>query len=222
MDFLKMNGRKLFFIFSCSIILCFSLMSLIKKVERKNEFEGIITYSIELKSKKEYLSSEKLSQLYGSEMNLFIKNGNYKMVYNGNDIKEVYYLKKINKEYSLRKNMDTLYMASLEKEDRQLNSSKIIDTVVMINQRPCKVLINKVDNIINIYYFDTTLYLNPKNYKNYKFNYANLYYEKAKSQWLKYEFQGTSFNLIYTAKKIVEKKLNDSIFELPHVPVVNW
>jgi hypothetical protein len=70
----------------------------------------------------------------------------------------------------------------------------------------------------NYYWFDPTIYINPNSFKKHKFGYVNIYYEKAQSPWLKYKYEGTSFNLIHTAIEINEKKLNDKIFELPNLP----
>lgn len=204
-----------------TIVLNYFFTSFIEKKDKK-EFIGTITYSIKIESKKPKVSSKELNSLYGDEMILDIKNGNYKMSFNGKDLKEIYYLKSLNTEYTLRRKEDTLYSVFFGKEDRILKSSKIIDTIIIIAQRQCKILINELEEVKNIYYYDPTLHLNPTNFKNYKFSYGNIYYENAKAPWLKYEFYGTSFNLVYIAMKIEEKELNDKIFDLPDLPKVSW
>ncbi|MGZ4117713.1 MAG: hypothetical protein ACXVPY_09540, partial [Bacteroidia bacterium] len=163
-----------------------------------------------------------LKNSFGSEMILYRKNGNYKTSNNGNDLKNVYYLKSTNTEYTLRKKADTLYTLSFDKEDRVLKSSKIIDTTVIVAGRKCKIFETEIGDVKNLYYFDPSLYIDPENYKNCKFSYMNLYYEKTRSPWIKYEYHGKNFNYTYTATKIEEKELDNTIFELPKFPTVPW
>ena len=204
-----------------TFILCFSFISFTQKKSNK-EFIGTITYSITAISKNPRILSESLTKRVGHKLVISIKNGNYRMTYDGGDIQKVYYLKSTNTEYSLRKEIDSLFMLSFDKEDRLLKGSTILDSTAVVCGRKCNILINELEDIRSIYYYDPALYLNPENYKNDKFGYANKYYEKAKSPWLKYEYQGKNLILIYTAIKVEEKELSDSTFELPKLPMKNW
>jgi hypothetical protein len=213
--------RKHLFIISTIALLSFASISFIQEKGNK-EFIGVITYSVQVESKNTKLPVEVLKNGFGTQMVLYRKNGNYKICNNGNDLKDVYYLKTTNTEYTLRKKADTLYTLTFDKEERSLKSSKIIDTTVIVAGRKCKIFEAVIDDIKYLYYFDPSLYLDPQNYKNCKTSYLNLYYEKAKSPWIKYEYHGKNFNYIYTATKIEEKELDNAIFELPKFPMTHW
>jgi hypothetical protein len=187
----------------------------------KESFEGTIKYLISVESKTKNIKTEELQNIFGDTMVFKIQNDNYRLSYNGSDIKDVYYIGKKNMEYALRKNIDTLFISFCDKEDRKMISSKLSAKNEYILNRNCKMLLNDVGETKNYYWFDPKLYINPKNFKNHKFNFINFYYEKAKSPWLKYKYEGKSFNITYTAIEIKEEKIEEKTFELPKLPEAN-
>jgi PBP1b-binding outer membrane lipoprotein LpoB len=184
----------------------------------KKEFEGIIKYTTKLESKTSRITTDKLQQLYGDTMIVYIKNGNYKMTYNGVDVKDIYYLNNKNNQYTYRKGIDTLFVTDCNKENRKLISSEFRKEKENIINRQCKALINNLGDTKNNYWFDTSIYVNPEHFKSHKFGYVNMYYQKANSPWLKYLYEGKNFNLTHTAVEIREIPLNDKVFELPNLP----
>lgn len=199
------------------LISCGSTVS--ENNDNKKEFEGVIKYYITAESKTPNLSTSLLQQLYGDTMTFYIKKGNYKMAYNGTDIRNIFYVSKINKEYTLRNNIDTLFVSSGDTETRQLVNTTFEQGIERIMNRECNKIINDLGNTKNNYWFDPTIYINPDHFKNHKFSYLNIYYDKAKSPWLKYKYEGSSFNLTYTAIELNERAVNDTTFKLPKLPV---
>ena len=165
--------------------------------------------------------------MFGTEMTLYIKNGDNLRQYNGNDISKVYYLKSSNKEYSQRKNHDSLFVLSCDTFSEKFLNYKRIDSTVMINQRPCKILIlesefSKKYHYKSTYYYDASLFINPTDYQNRKFGFVNMYYEFSRAQWLKYVLETKTYSVTYTATKIEKLRVNDSIFKLPNLPMAHW
>ena len=192
----------------------------------KKEFEGIILYKVIAESKTKNISTANLQKLYGDTMVMFIKSGKYKMSYSGLRVKDILYLSETNNEYTIFHNIDTLYVSSCANDPRPLTSFKESDEEEWILNRKCKKIVTIVGtdeddtwgSVQNSYWYDPEIYLDPAPYMNRKISHVHLYYEAAKSPWLKYKFEGTSFNLSYTAISLEVKTLKKSLFELPDFP----
>ncbi|WP_460550875.1 hypothetical protein [Hymenobacter daeguensis] len=188
------------------------------KPQEKQSFEGTIVYRIDAQSKTPNISTENLQKLYGKQMALSIQGNKYRMSYSGLDLKEVFYLGSTNKQYALRNDIDTLFITNCTEEKRQLVSSTITTGTAVILSHKCRLLTNNLGTTQNQYWFDSSIYIDPSNFKNHKFGYFNVYYEKAKSPYLKYVYNGANFSLTYTAISIQEKKLSSNVFQLPKLP----
>ena len=187
----------------------------------KKEFEGIIVYTTLVESKHPDFTSDTLQSAYGPVMTLYYKNGNYKMVYSGNDIKEIYYLKATNTQYMVRKGIDTLFTARCDIEIRTLISSTYNADAGKIVKRKCSQVINDMGDIKNYYWFDPSIYVNPDQFKQHVFGHFNVFVEKAQSFWIKYKFEAPLLNVTHTAVKITRQEIPDSIFRLPNFPEIN-
>ena len=188
------------------------------KAQEKQSFEGIIVYRIDVQSKTPNISTENLQKLYGKQISISIQGNKYRMSYSGLDLKEVFYLGSTNKQYAVRNDIDTLFTTNCTEEKRQLVSSVITAETAVVLGHKCRVLTNNLGATQNKYWFDSSIYIDPSNFKNHQFGYFNVYYEKAKSPYLKYIYNGTNFSLTYTAISIQEKKLSGSVFQLPNFP----
>jgi len=201
-------------------IFIFAISSCQKKNTKnnKNEFEGKITYEVSVVSKTNNISTQNLQKLYGTKMIKYFKNGNFKMSYNGEDINTVYFIRNENKEYDYINSIDTLFITPYNEEKRTLLNSKFDNSEKIILDRKCNLLIHELEDTKNFYWYDPSLYINPENYKNSKFSFTDIYFEQAKSPWLKYIYAGKNITITYTAIQITEEKLDDTIFNLPDLP----
>ena len=180
---------KYFFIISC--LLTASIFSACK-LQEKQSFEGIIVYHIDVKSNTPNISTENLQKMFGKRMALSIQGNNYRMSYDGLDLKEEFYLGATNKQYTLRNGIDTLFTTNCAEEKRQLVSTIAPLKTAVIMGHTCHEIINNLGTSQNHYWFDPGIYINPSNFKNHKFGYFNVYYNKAKSPYLKYVYNGAS------------------------------
>lgn len=201
------------------LIFVFSNSSCQKKPENnKEEFEGKITYEISVVSKTNAISTQDLQKLYGTRMTKYFKEGNFKMSYNGEGIKTIYFIKHENKEFDYKNGIDTLFVTPYNDENRKLINSKFDNSEKIILNRKCKLLIHELENTKNYYWYAPSLYINPENYKDSKFSFTDIYFKQAKAPWLKYKYDGENIVINYTAIKISEEKLDDNIFYLPDLP----
>lgn len=184
----------------------------------RKEFEGIITYSTVVESKTEHVTTAALQSAYGDVMTLFYKNGNYKMTFNGNDIKAMYYLKEKNTQYEVRQGIDTLYVSPCGTEMRGLISSVLQKKAGKVLNRKCNLIINNIGDAKNHYWYDPDMYVNPEHFKNHIYGHVNVYFEKAQAFWIKYRFEAVFMDLSHTATKIEWAKVPDSVFVLPPFP----
>ena len=192
------------------------------KPQEKRSFEGTVVYKIEVKSKSPNISTDRIQQLYGSRMVFSIQGDKYRMSHSGTDLKEVFYLGDTNSQYTLRKGIDTLFVENCAKEDRKLTSSTIGPTTNLVLGHKCHTLINDFGTTSTQYWFDPAIYINPNSFRNHAFGFTNLYYEKSKSLWLKYKYEGQSFTLTFTAVDIQEHQLDRGVFQLPNLPKKRW
>jgi hypothetical protein len=202
-------------ILSCLLATALSCSS---SLQKKREFEGTITYQVELISKTPRISSEALQKMYGNQMVLSIKGNNYRMSYKGLDLKDIFYVGNENKQYALRQGIDTLFSTDCSQESRPLISSNLTTEGLKILGRNCSSLILDLGETKSQYWFSPTLYIAPTTFKAHKFGYTNVFYEKAQSPILKYKFEGKSFTLIQTAVSVDEHPISQNQFQPPSLP----
>lgn len=206
-----MNCKMLGAIF-CTALVGFSA------AKPKKEFEGVITYITTVESKTPDFTTAQLQEAYGNLMTLYYKNGNYKMVFNGDDIRLIYYLKEKNTMYTVRKGIDTLFTAPCDQETRTLFSSVYTAGAETILKKKCDLVVNDLGEMKNHYWFDPSLYVRPEHFSKYTLGFVNVYFEKAKSFWIKYWFEAPLLNVTHTAVSIKRTKIPDSTFDLPKFP----
>jgi hypothetical protein len=151
-------------------------------------------------------------------MTLYYKNGNYRMAFNGNDIKDIYYIRSSNTQYAVRNGIDTLYVAPCGTESRTLLSSTYTANAEKILKKNCNLIVNNIGDAVNYYWFDPKIYVNPENFKQHVYGHVNVYFEKAQSFWIKYRFEAVYLTLTHTAINVKRTKVPDSVFKLPAFP----
>lgn len=180
----------------------------------QKKFEGLLTYSINYKSKLPNMSSNQLNNLMGTKQWYAIKYSNYKSVYNGSFIKLQIYRNDENRNYSLTAKSDTLYY-----EDYSKNKDKALSYEIKRNQDtimgiPCDLLIVKAEKSKTLIYFNSEYKVNPELFKNH--NYGNWYYiiSKTKALPLKTVTETEQFIMTSIATEIKPMQLNDNVFEI--------
>lgn len=185
------------------------------------EFCGKITYTVILESKCPLLDTHKLQEMYGNTMVMYIKNGAYKMVYNGTAVKEVLYLGEQNKQFFVMDQSDSLLWRTCRKikhADLRTYSRRMQSNVL---DRNCDAFSIENDWSTTTYLFDPHMKLNPRYFRDHGFDYFNTYLRHARAPYLKCVYDGPDYKKTLIATEIEETDLSDDIFTVNDMPLVS-
>ncbi|HEX6426139.1 MAG TPA: hypothetical protein VF008_00585 [Niastella sp.] len=178
-------------------------------------FEGKIVYKNTYKSKMPNVTDEQFTQMMGSTLEYFIKNGDYKSVTNGSFLLWQLYINKDNKLYNKMANAEALLW-----NDGAANSDEVLKAEV--NKGVTDILGYKCDELIltcksgtQKYYFNTNLSVDTKLFVNHKFGNWYDYLSKSNSLPLKSIVDNAQFTLESVATEVKVMKFEKTFFELP-------
>ncbi|MPM07319.1 hypothetical protein SDC9_53625 [bioreactor metagenome] len=193
--------------------------------QKQKEFEGVIWYKMEFyKLDGTPFTFQMIDP--GSYCKISIKKGRFIQEYPQSLLSTVIYDSKKNTEYSLFDNADSIYSNDLSSKIDIASSYSILDTTTQILGYLCKAINLKSDSINTTLFYAEDLYANPKRFSNWVTESYNIYAEKSESIYLKrvdiIDRAGTDYDLviIMTAFSIEEKKIPNSAFRLPKLPIV--
>lgn len=202
------------------IFVCISFLTQCKNSDsNKKEFEGVVIYSLNVKSKIPNVDSREIQRNFGNAMIYTYKNGNYKMEFNGPDSPTIYYLAKNNHQYTIFPDGDTLWTSDCTLEPSKLLRFEVKKKKVNILGTDCQMIESELEGDLKYtYFFDPKRYVNPEHFKNHKMGYVNQFYKSGKGLILQYKREGNSFDLMQTAVKVEEKEIDPQVFNLPGLP----
>jgi len=181
-------------------------------------FEGEIIYEIESKFP-EILSNEILTSKFGNIEEYFIKNGNYKIIFNGKEIKTQMYLSHENKIFTQYVNYpDSLYWIVADNINDSIKEILIIDdtTTTKVMGVNCKTIImNLVSGSSYVYNYSEKYLVNIDLFKNHLYGNWYSYLELSHSLPLLIEVDNRFFKMTFTAKEIKNEKIKNNIFIIP-------
>jgi hypothetical protein len=178
-------------------------------------FEGEIIYEIKMESKfPQILSNEILTSKFGNIEEYFIKNGNYKTIFNGKEIKMQMYLSNENKIYTQYTNSpDSLYWIFADKVNDSIKEILVIDdtTTTKIMGVNCKTIImNMVSGSSFVYNYNEKYPVNIDLFKNHLYGNWYSYLELSHSLPLLIEVDNRFFKMTFTAKEIKNEKIKNN------------
>src|SRR4030095_1395153 len=181
------------------------------------DFEGIIFYKNDLKSKTEIISEKALRNIIGIgiEDMVFIKHGNYRTV---NDRSNYYYITKDQKAYIKFKGVDTLYYLDYLSDTTVVTSVSKSDEKRNIAGFECKLLTIQLGSTTKKYYYAPSLYMNPEYDKNNKIDRYDVFAKETSSLYLSSYDESKTFSLSRFFTSVQQTPVNDSVFELPKLP----
>lgn len=184
-------------------------------------FEGVITYSVETKIKKNSVYSDYISKKYGSRMDSYWNSdGDLLRFTSGNEVGLDYTLFKndLNTCYTKFKQLDTLYYYP---------ASETFDKIIEIKTGPKKTILNqecrswtfvveslKKDTFQMHYFYSGYPHINKFLYQDLKDGYANLIYKMTESPFMFMELDFDTHSISYEAIQIEEKKIKKERFEI--------
>ncbi len=185
-----------------------------ESVEYEDSFEGQITYTLKFQAKGDANEFAALPEVFGDTLVVTHSKGRYIMQYiNG----KIEYIKYLRDNYQYRKMVwiDTLYFtdAVFEKANYYSGLKSATDSKVL--GRDLNMVTITTDVFKKFYYYDSTLFIDPKYYRKHNLGYDNKYYELAESPFLYAEIVYDRLKVIMEAVKIEEKEIPERYFELP-------
>lgn len=196
-------------------ILCLCYLIFLWVSSHAQTFEGIIKYHNFYQSKLANLKSEQLNSLMGTSQEYYLKNGDYKSVFNGSFIKAQIYFGKENKAYNLTAKSDTLYWEDYSKNKDEAISYQIQNNKDTIMGIVCNIITIKTAKSKTDYYYNAKYGVNPTLFSFH--SYGNWYYivSKVKALPMKTVYENEQFILTSTAVEIKPMNLSEKIFVIP-------
>lgn len=178
-------------------------------------FEGVIKYKNSYKIKIPTLTNEQFTAMMGTNMDYFIKGGNYKTTTNGNYLLWQLYINKDSKLYNKTANSPTVLW-----NDVTINTDEVIkaetkkDALDVLGYK-CDELILTCKSGVQKYYYSSKLKMEAKLYENFKYQNWYEYLSRANAVPLKMIIDNAQFYLESVATEVQKKKISDSLFTLP-------
>ncbi|HEV8284840.1 MAG TPA: energy transducer TonB [Chitinophagaceae bacterium] len=200
------------------IISCIAIIFSASIHAQQKDFEGILFYRAELRSKSPMISSRALQNIIGigNEETIFIKHGNYKRV-SENTVS--YYLTKDQRGYLKFKGADTLYYIDYVSDTTAVTNISKSDEKRNIAGFECKLLTVQLSgDATKRYYYAPALYMNPEYDKNNKIDRYDVFAKETSSLYLGLYQESKTFSLSETCTKVQQATISDTVFELPKLP----
>ncbi|MFY0628951.1 MAG: DUF4412 domain-containing protein [Flavobacteriaceae bacterium] len=197
--------------------ICFSLFQF--TLQAQKNFEGVIKFKVDFKDKTGEMTKEQIEEYIGNEQTYYLKKGRYKSEMNGS-LKVTTYYNGNDTLFMKTSTINSLMYTLVTNEDEKVLSYKFSDVTETIAGVKCKLVIVKTNKGTHKYYYSKDVRIKPKFYKKHK---AGLW-----SYFMKITKGGISIRSIadldgsynsIEAVSIERKKLDDSIFDRPNLPI---
>jgi TonB family protein len=184
---------------------------------QQNEFEGIIEYKVDIKSKAEGVSDKAWRTMLATDekATVFIKHGNYLLRTGPGD---QYFIPAKQRTYIRFKGIDTLYYLDYSSDTTSLlNVSKPAETRTIAGYS-CKSILIKTSSSDKKYFYAPALYMNPEYDRNNTIGRLDVYTKETSSVWLASYEETQFYSISYESARLEAKKIDDTIFDLPKLP----
>jgi len=204
------------YLFPLSFFLSFVL--LLHDYTQNKNFEGVLHYETELKSKIETIPDNMMKTMIGLGDNLtvYVKNGYYRRT---SGFTDEYYIPKDQKVYLKFRKIDTLYYV-----DYSFDTSRVISITKSDEQKTvagfqCKSITIQTSSGTQKYFYAPSLHMDPEADKNNTIGSFNTYTKETESIWLAVNEETTNYKLAHICNRVDQKTINDNVFNLPNLPL---
>ena len=188
-------------------------------ISAQEAFEGILTFDIELKDKSGQMSDEDLKQYMGTSQKYYIKGSMYKSEFNGL-LQTVTFNEGKDTLFTKMNGQNVLLYKLTNKADEKIISYEFKETDVVILGYKCELLEVKTDKGYHKYFFNRDLKNDPEAYKNHKAGLWDFFTSKTDGALSIISISNTDeFASKIVLTSVNRKKLDDSIFERPKMPI---
>jgi hypothetical protein len=178
-------------------------------------FEGEVVYQLSYKSKMPNMTGAQLGSMLGTKQEYYIRNGEYKSIFNGSYCQWQLYVNRDNKLYSKTSNADTLLW-----NDGRINTDEIIKAeinkhVTEILGYACDELVLTCKSGVQKFYFSAKLPVDATLFASHKYGNWHAYLSKANAIPLKSVMDFEEFTIESVATEVKPGKLDKAFFDLP-------
>lgn len=184
---------------------------------QQKDFEGIISYKTDLRSKTDIISERALKNVIGlgNEVTVFIKHGNYKQI-TGRTIS--YYLTRDQRAYLKYNGVDTLYYIDYSSDTTSVTNVSKSNEKRNIAGFECSLLTIQLGDATKRYYYAPALHMSSDYDKNNKIDRYDVFAKETSSLYLALYQETKTFSLAQTCTKLQQAPVDDSVFDLPKLP----
>lgn len=182
------------------------------------DFEGVVVYGIHYLSIDDATSMDDWAARYGTRAELFFKEGNSLLTYNGTHTKAHLYRRDIHRRFMRIASADSLLETDLSKpnfewvdhriRDEQEtilgHASSILETNVRLGNTPATTF---------TYFYHPALTISSHWFTDIAYNNEDAVYAITRSIPLKMVFEYPTYRITWTAQEIKKQKLEDHLFD---------
>lgn len=203
--------------------LAFLLSLFIFSTVNASEFEGIITYKVEVHAKTKSVKVGPLRKVFGKKHLFYYKNGSYKWVADSKSFEYELFNPQVNRDFIINKfhDNDTLYYSPVTNSKDSVSKFEKHPESIVFHEKICYGATAHVTNkkgkvyVMRTWYCPKTDYdINPEHFSDYRSMGQNKLYDhfKALPLFMIIEWPGRSYYVTYTAIKTERIPLDDSEF----------
>ena len=183
------------------------------------EFEGVLTYRLQVKSLTPKMSDEEAARPFGKEERSYYRRGNEKVEVSDGLAEMYLYRCDLNREFMQLRGQDRLLVYDGAKPQKGLSDFATGESNETILGYPLRFVIMRYDDgTEDRLFFGDTLPVDPRRFADRRVLHQNRYYERACALPLRHEMQGQVIVVTKTATKIEERQLSEDLFKVPPLP----
>jgi hypothetical protein len=185
---------------------------------QENEFEGVLHYKSEIRSKVPEVSNKSLMtmMLFTDTQMTLVKKGNYKII----DPKStIWYKPDEERVYYKFKGIDTLYFQEYGDDSTEVKKISKSDQLTNIGNFKCKSVTLQTDKGSLKFYYSPDYKLNPSYDKNNKIGRFDVFTKETGSIRLGDETDKELYSTSQVCTKLEQRNLDPHEFDLPKYPV---
>jgi hypothetical protein len=185
---------------------------------QSRNFEGIIDYTTSIKGKSASIDEKdiRISLLEPEQTTVMIRQGNYRYV---SAFRDMWSISSDKKMYYRFRGIDTLYFTDFNDDTSNVLGSEKGSEIKMIAGYDCKRITINVTTGSQEYYYAPDLYNDPEYDMENRIGRFDAFVKETSSIWLSQKVDNDSYTLTRTATRVELKKIEETSFVLPDLPV---
>jgi TonB family protein len=193
------------------------LLLLLSIVANTQEFEGVIVYRSDIKSKVEGINDKTWNAILaqGDVKTVYIKKDKIKKLSNR---AEEYYVPSEQRVYVKFRQRDTLYYIDYADDTSKVKSVSKIAEQKKIAGYDTKGIVIETSNTSHKYFYAPNLYCNPAHWANMTSSHYSILTKETSSIWLEAHTESREYSLTQTCTRLTAQQLDDNLFNLPDLP----